>query len=242
MHRVRAKSSAIGLSLVTCAAMVLPVVQAFPQNPKLAEKIQEIKAASAANKQALSHYTWQEQQTISLKGEVKKTVVYQVSVGPTGQQQKTELSSSPAPAAPSGGRLKQRIIERKTDEFKEYGQQIGALVKQYTAPDSEALQTAFQQGNVSFQPGGSDDAVRLIIKNYIKPGDSVTLVFNSQQKAIQSLSVASYLSEPSDAVTFTVQFAKLPSGVNHVASTQVNGVSKQMTVATQNSNYQQTQM
>jgi hypothetical protein len=40
----------------------------------------------------------------------------------------------------------------------------------------------------------------------------------------------------------TVQFAELPSGVNHVASTQVNGISKQMTVAITNSNYQMGQM
>jgi len=35
-----------------------------------------------------------------------------------------------------------------------------------------------------------------------------------------------------------VQFAKLPSGVNHVATSQTNGVSKQMKVAMQNFNYQ----
>ncbi len=39
-----------------------------------------------------------------------------------------------------------------------------------------------------------------------------------------------------------VQFALLPSGVNHVATAQVNGVSKQMTVAIQNFNYQISQM
>jgi hypothetical protein len=52
------------------------------------------------------------------------------------------------------------------------------------------------------------------------------------------MNVSSYLNDPSDAVTMTVQFAMLPSGVNHVASVQVNGVSKQMTVAISNSNYQ----
>ncbi|MGC2546142.1 MAG: hypothetical protein WA426_09885, partial [Silvibacterium sp.] len=72
----------------------------------------------------------------------------------------------------------------------------------------------------------------------IKPNDSVTLVFNRQQKAIQSVRVATYLDDPSDAVTIAAQFAKLPNGINHVSSTQINGVSKQLTVVTQNSNYQ----
>ena len=50
--------------------------------------------------------------------------------------------------------------------------------------------------------------------------------------------VASYLTDPSDAVTIAVQFAKLPDGTNHVATMQVNGVSKQLGVMTQNSMYQ----
>jgi len=39
-------------------------------------------------------------------------------------------------------------------------------------------------------------------------------------------------------VTIAAQFAKLPDGTNHVTGTQIDGVSKQLTVVTQNSNYQ----
>jgi hypothetical protein len=204
--------------------------------------VAEIKQASAANKQALARYTWQEQQAISLKGEVKKTVSYQVSgVGPDGQQQKIELGSSSAPP-PSGGRIKQRIVAKKTDEFQQYGQQVAALAKQYTQPDPQLLQQAYQNGNTSIQLGGAPGTVTLVIKNYLKPGDSMTLAFSESQKTIQTLQIASYLSDPKDAVTIAVQFAKLPAGVNHVATAQINGVSKQMTVAIQNFNYQVSQM
>ena len=83
-----------------------------------------------------------------------------------------------------------------------------------------------------------DGEVKLVIKNYDKPNDSVTLVFNKQQKAIQSVQVSTYLDDPKDAVTIAAQFSKLPDGTNHVASTQIDGVSKQLTVVTQNSTYQ----
>ncbi len=232
----------VALILAGCAVTFSPFTPAYAQNPEMTQKLQEIKAASAANKAALAHYTWQEQQVISLKGDVKKTEVYQVSVGPDGQQQKTEISSSPAPAPPSGGRLKQRIVAKKTDEFQQYGQQVAALAKQYAHPDPQLLQQAYQAGNISLQMGGAAGTTSLVIKNYLKPGDQTTLVFNSAQKAIVGMNVSSYLNEPSDAVTMAVQFAMLPSGVNHVASTQINGVSKQMTVAITNSNYQMGQM
>jgi hypothetical protein len=219
------------------AALLLAALPIYAQNPELQQKLAEVKTASAANKQALAHYTWQEQQTTSIKGEVKKQQLFQVSVGPDGQQQKTEIGGSQAPP-PSGGRLKQHVVAKKTAEFQDYGQQIAELAKQYTAPDPGRLQAAFQAGNVSLQSGGGEGQIILVIKNYVKPGDSVTLTFNRQAKAIQSVQVATYLDDPSDAVTIAAQFAKLPDGTNHVTSTQINGVSKQLTVVTQNSAYQ----
>jgi hypothetical protein len=225
------------LALTLTSTMFFSVPHSRAQNPALQEKLTAIKDSSAANKQALAHYTWLEQQTISLKGEIKKTQQFQVQIGPDGQQQKTELNPQPAPQ-PSGGRLRQHVVAKKTDEFEAYGQQIAALGKQYAQLDMQALQQAYQQGNVSMQPNSAAGTVSLIIKSYLKPNDSVTLVFSEQQKAIQSVQVASYLTDPSDAVTIAVQFAKLPDGTNHVATMQVNGVSKQLGVMTQNSMYQ----
>jgi len=225
------------LVAMTLCAMVTSASPTLAQNPQMQEKLAAIKQSSAANKQALAKYTWLEQQTISLKGEVKKTQKFQVRIGPDGQQQKTELNPQ-APPPPSGGRMKQRIVEKKTEEFQEYGQQIAALAKQYAQLDPQKLQQAYQQGNISMQPNGATGTVSMVIKNYLKPTDSMTLVFNERQKGIQSIQVASYLSDPSDAVTVAIQFAKLPDGTNHVATIQVNGVSKQLGVMIQNSMYQ----
>jgi hypothetical protein len=230
--------STIALSLASAfTALILSASPAVAQSPALQQRLAEIKQASAANKQALSHYTWQEAQTTSIKGDVKKQQLFQVRVGPDGQQQKSEVNAAP-PAQPSGGRLKRHIVAKKTAEFKDYGEQIADLARQYTRPDPGRLQQAFQQGNVLLQLGGGEGQVTLIIKNYFKPGDSVTLVFNREQKAVQSVRVSTYLDDPKDAVTIAARFAKLPDGTNHVTGTQVNGVSKQLTVVTQNSNYQ----
>ncbi|MGC2546874.1 MAG: hypothetical protein WA426_13580, partial [Silvibacterium sp.] len=82
--------SALALSLATAfAACILSAPPAVAQSAALQARLAEVKQASAANKQALSHYTWQESQTTSIKGEVKKQQLFQVSVGPNGQQQKT---------------------------------------------------------------------------------------------------------------------------------------------------------
>jgi hypothetical protein len=228
----------IALTTTIAAAMFVTVVPwTAAQNPQVEEKLAAVKQSVAANKQALAQYTWQEQETISIKGDVKDTKDYQVQMGPNGQPQKTEISNDPAQHGREG-RLKKRVVEHVTEEYQQYGQQIAALAKQYNPPDPQKLEAAYKQGDVSLQLGGSAGTVSMVIKNYVKPNDSMTLVFNPATKAIESVRVASYLNDPSDAVTIAAQFARLPGGPNHVAGTQVNGVSKQLTVATQNSNYQ----
>jgi hypothetical protein len=233
--RPTGKLMTAALAAVTAFAC-LAGTAAFPQNPEMEEKVMAIKEAQAANKQKLAQYNWQETETISIKGEVKDTKVYQVEMV-NGSQQKTEVSNQQAQQVGREGRLKQHIIEKRKGEYEQYGEQIGSLAKQYTQPDPERLQLAYQQGNVSLQFGGNG-TISLVIKNYVKPNDSVTLTINDQTKSPVSVRVASYLNDPKDAVDITAQFGRLPDGTNHIASTLVNGVSKQLTVNEQTSNYQ----
>src|SRR5215469_1193208 len=225
--RVLAIALALGLGLSTAA-----------QNPELQQRVGEIKLAAAENKQALAHYSWQQQQTTAIKGEVKDTKLFQVHVGPNGQPQKVELENTAATSGGGGGRLKHHIVEKKKEEYQEYGQEIHALAEQYAQPDPGRLQQAFQQGNIALASAGIPGEVKLLITNYVKQGDKVTLIFNRETRAIQSLEVASYLSNPADAVTIQAQFSKLPDGTNHVATMQINGVSKNLMVTTENTNYQ----
>jgi hypothetical protein len=67
--RITSVVSVISISTAACA-LLLVLPEATAQNPQVAQKVAEIKQAAANNKQALARYTWQEQQAISLKGEV----------------------------------------------------------------------------------------------------------------------------------------------------------------------------
>jgi hypothetical protein len=60
---------------------LLTVVTVAAQNPQLQEKVAQIKQGMAANKKLLAQYTWQEQQTVSLKGKVKEQQSFQVRMG-----------------------------------------------------------------------------------------------------------------------------------------------------------------
>jgi len=214
-------------------------------NPAVQKKVAAFKEALAKNKQALAQYTWTEQDTISLKGEVKKQEQFQVTLGPDGKPQKTPLNPQAPPQQQAdsgrrGGRLKEHVVEKKKEEYKDYADSIKALIQQYLPPDKDAIEQARQKGNIAVTPEASGQ-YKLVITNYVKQGDNMTIVIDAANNTIVSLSIASYLSSPQDAVTVSSQFAAIPGGPNHAASQTINGVSKQLTIAVQNSNYQKTQ-
>jgi hypothetical protein len=223
------------ISKLAIVAFCLVGICAFAQNQQLEEKLMALKQNQANNKQKLAQYTWTETETISIKGSVKDTKVYTVQMV-NGQQQKTEVSNQQAQQSGREGRLKQRAVAHAKDEYTEYGQSIAALAKQYTTPDPDRLMQAKAAGNISLVPG--QGTVALVIKNYVKQGDSVTFTLDPQSKQLQNVKVASYLNDPKDAVTISAEFAQLPDGTNHTASTLINGESKQLAVNDVNSNYQ----
>ncbi len=240
MRNGSSKLIRISLAFFRFSASAAFAMLVAAQNPEMQQKIAEVKEAAAMNKQALAQYTWVEQDTIILKGEQKKQEQFQVRLGPDGKPQKTPLDAQ-APEASSGhqGRLKEHIVEKKKEEYKEYADQMRELIRQYLPPDKGALEQAHQKGNimVGAEPS-SPGQYRAVISNYIKQGDKMTLVMDRTQKNIVRLSIATYLNDPKDAVNVDAVFSPIPSGPNHVSSATINGVSKQLTISVQNSNYQ----
>lgn len=211
------------------------------QGSELQERVAEIKDSTAKNKQELASYTWNEQVTISLKGEAKKQEHFPVRLGPDLKPEKTSLDPPPEP--PSGGRLKKRIVANivanKTDEYTDYANQMRALAQQYAPADGALLQQAYAKGNVTVGPtAAAPEVLQLVVHNYLKPNDSMTLVFDRTLKQLLQVQIASYMDDPKDAMNLTVQFSRLPEGTNHVSNLVIYGVSKQLNIAIQNSNYQ----
>lgn len=88
---------------------------------------------------------------------------------------------------------------------------LAALAQSYAQPDPGRLQQLYQQSQVTLGPVGAPGTSQLVIHNYVKPGD---------------------------AMTITGQFAKLADGTNYVQTLTINGSSKQLVVQQQNSQFQ----
>ena len=169
-------TSLVLFGIVASGGFTRPVAA---QNPEMPQRVADVKLAVATNKQALAQYTWVEQVTISLKGEQKKQEHFRVVMGPDGKPQKTSLDPPPSDDSSGGGRLKKHIVAKKKQEYKEYADQMKDLARQYVPPDKDRLQQAYQQGNSTLGPsGGGPGQIQLVIHNYVKPQDSMTLLFD----------------------------------------------------------------
>ena len=186
------------------------------------------------NKQQLARYTWQMQETVSVKGDVKSGSIYQCQIGPDGKVVKTLVSQ---PVAPDTGGRQHGIKHRMKEDFQQYAEDVAALAKAYSQPSASRIQQLYAQGAVTLRSGGAPGYSALVISNYFKPGDSIVLTVVDNPKALYSVNVSSYLSQPSDAVTMQVRYAKLPDGTSYASTTTVNGQSKGLTVVDQSSNF-----
>jgi hypothetical protein len=201
---------------------------------------QQVAATIKANAQALKAFSYQQRTQLQLKGETKKVTLNQMSHDMSGNLQKTLLSEQPpAGAQPSGGRIKRRVVAKKTGEFKEMMDEIAALVKSYTELPPEQLQASMKQAVFSAGQGDMDGSVQIVMQNVIQKGDSLTIWVDRKTMLFRRAEIAtSYEGNP---VTTTANYATLTSGESYMAKAILNYAKKEVVVQIDNSNYQRSQ-
>jgi hypothetical protein len=224
-------------ALLSGAITLIAGYSSLAQNSELQDKVAAIKQSMAENAQRLHAYQWTETTQLTLKGEPKPPSQNLCRYGPDGRVQKTALGAPP-PQQPSGGRMKQKMVAKKKGEMADYMEDVKALIGMYVPPDPQKLAQALQAGKVSVNPAGA--ITNLIVKDYVQPGDQMTLGFDAASKKVVSLNVNTYMGKEKDAVTLQVQMASLPDGTSYAEKTVLNATAKQLVATTTNSNYQKT--
>jgi hypothetical protein len=223
------------MGFTMCLTLVQPVTTQ-DQKQAIQEKVAAFKQATAENQKALRQYGWTENTQLSLKGEVKSTKIEQCRYGPDGKVQKTLMSAPPEKKQMRG--LKKRVVEKKTDEMKDYMEQVVALIQQYVPPKPELIKADVAGGNAAFSPQGAD-AIQLQFKDFVKKGDVVTFTLNTAAKAIRQVRVDTYMNdEGKEKVALAVDFQTLPDGTNCAASKSLDVTAKKIVVKVTASNYQ----
>jgi hypothetical protein len=232
-------------------SLPLPAQQpdAAAKQQMIQEKVAALKQSLAQNQAALKQYTWTETTEISMKGEVKKREQKECHYGPDGKVQKTPIAGGEPPQQEKeqagggrrgrrgGGAVKEKVVEKKVGELKEYMEKVAALVHQYVPPDPAKIQAAAKGGKAAPERSAEGGLTALTFTDYAKAGDKLSLGFDPAAKKIRSYNVASYLDKPEDVVTLAVSFDSLPDGTNYPKETVLDAKAKQIQVKISNSGH-----
>jgi hypothetical protein len=228
-------------SLVVAAIALSVVVggDASAQDPGAVQtRVAALKQALQDNQAQLRKYEWVETTIVNLKGEEKDRKQERAYYGVDGKVQKVLLDEekAAAPEGGRGGRLKQRVVAKKTGEMKDYMEAAAALIHQYVPPNPADIDSARKREKVAVKPG-QGGVVRLELTDYIKPGDLLAVDLDAAANRLIGISVNTYLDTPDDAVTLNVGFATLPDGTSYTAQTTFDAKAKNVTVVVQKSGY-----
>ena len=198
-------------------------------------QVASFKQASAENNKKLAQYTWKQKVEVLKGGDVKKTMVYQIAIGPDGKQQKTEIAQPGGEQKKRrGGKRLQKKIAKKVDELKDYAERMMSLVGHYAKLDPSRLQEQFKAGMGSMTMGPGEGIVNLTVADFYKPGDTMTISIDKTVQAIRKLTASSYLDGPDDAVELSINFYNnLPDGTNYLGLMTVDGKKEKLTLKVQ---------
>ena len=238
-----ALGSLLPLTVVTMVALAQetttpPAAAPADATAAAAEHVAAIKATLVQSMQNLKGYQWTETQVVNLNGEDKSNKQFSCSYGADGKVVKTALAAPSEEKGKPG--LRGKIIENKKEEMGEYMQSAVALVKSYVPPDPAKIQAAKDAGRVSLTVLEPGKRVKVDIKDYEKPGDTLGIELDSATNQILGLSVASYLADAKDAVTLDVKMATLTDGTGYPAKIVLDGKAQNIKVTVSNSDYKKT--
>ena len=239
-------SKQLAVTVIAGAALAGIAVLHAQQPPAPADRVAALKQTMQQGLGLARKYEWIETTIISLKGEEKARKQNRCYYGADGKVQKIPLDQPEPPAQQPqgrgrrGGHVKEKVVAKKKDEMKDYMEKAAGLIHQYVPPNPQQIQAAKDAGRIAVNPP-SDGKVRLVVSQYLKPGDSLTIDVDAAANTIAGLGVNSYLDSKDDVVTLAVQMNRLPDGAIYAGQTRLEAKAKHITVVIENSGHRPVQ-
>ncbi|MFA6956552.1 MAG: hypothetical protein WC538_11840 [Thermoanaerobaculia bacterium] len=206
-----------------------------PAAPAGADHVAAIKQSLQKSTAVLRQYEWVETTAVSIKGEEKSRTQNNCYYGAEGNLQKTPIGA-PAPADKKGG-VRGKVIEKKKEEMSAATKEAIDLVKRYVPPDTARIQAAKDAGRLTLTPPDPKGRIVVVIKDYLKPGDSLTFEVNAANDRINRVTVSTFTDTAKDAVSLDVAYGAFADGTVYPATTQLKVASQNLAVAIENSGY-----
>jgi len=230
--------AAIGIAVVMSGGICLAGIgQALGQGGGESAEAQQARQNAAAivqnmgqNMKAQMGYTYQQRVQVAYGGEVKDTILNQISFDASGKPSVMELSNSAAES--SGRRLGHRIKEEKEAEVKGDVKALTELAKQYLVPDKEQMETLAKSGVVSY--GESD--VMLTATDWVQKGDKIVITADSKTLNRKSAMVTTTSND--NPVTINATYGMLDSGLNYLSHYVIDSPNEKVSLTVDTLNFE----
>ena len=119
----------------------------------------------------LAEYTWQQQETISVKGKVQSQRLFEAQLGPDGRIRRTamDLPEGNLSQTEKAGGMHEWITQKKQRGALMYAQELKEVAETYAQVDPESLRRAYERGDVTNGQNPAGNGVKkLSIHNYVK--------------------------------------------------------------------------
>jgi hypothetical protein len=192
--------------------------------------------AQKENVAQLRQFTWTSRTALKLKGETKKVRIESVRYDGNGQLQKITIESEEPEQRDENGKVRKKVVEKKTDEYKQLLQGLGSLAQSYAHLTQAQIQSLAIGASITSGQGDMEGTMRVHATGVVVPQDDVTLWVDNASSLPREVRIQSrYDKEP---VQLSVEFARLQEGPNYPAHVQLMYEAKEMQVDVRNSNYQ----
>jgi len=226
-----------GLSVAMACCLVIPLAaQEGPPAGGADDHAAKIKQSLQASMQALRQYEWVETTAISVKGDEKSRTQKKCRYGADGEVVKAPIGEPPQDSGKQPRGVRGRVAKRKKEDITESMKEAVGLVKQYVPPDPAKIEAAKQAGKLSVVPPDENGMVKIVIKDYLKPGDSVTIDLNAAKSLLSGMAISTF-TEKKDAVGLKVSMGAFEDGTIYPANIDLDVEAESLAVEIENSGY-----
>lgn len=218
------------LSFVMIGGSIQTVVaQSNAKNTELAVQLTDARAQN--HKQSL-RYSWTSRTEVKIKGEQKVLKSEAVHYSPDAQLVKSPLGQTEDSGRKARG-LRKIAKKKKQGDMQDWAGELGQLLQKYNLPTSGKILDFVNAAQVSGGPRSGTTQIRGI--NVVKPGDSLTMIVDSNTKALLETKIETVLD--GDPVQMRTVQSKLDSGLAYTAETSITVPAKKVEMNVQNFSY-----
>jgi hypothetical protein len=201
----------------------------------LSQTDQKFAESQRRNAMELRQYTWKSRIEIQKDGETRNVQLNLMRYDIGGTLQKTQLSSTPQQQLPTRG-LKGRIAQKKKEDFMETLDSLGKLAKSYGELSPEAMQRFMATAAITSEMGPQQKSIRAKGIDVLQPGDAMSVWLDAVTRKLKKVEIQTALDRK--PVRVVSEFQDLPEGPTYMARSIVSYPSEELTLITENFDYQ----